>query len=257
VRALPDGYLAEPAPEAEALDRLQADAAPSVSSASDASDAALPDAKAGADLRREPLVADAGKFAALAPDVPAQDAWSRQQEHSFALSALPGAVVEPYKLAAAPSVEQSSAEPAASEAQMPLGGPAAAQLLEPAVPRMPKRKARPEQDAEVEQPQPVWQDATPPRTKQEVPSLVLPKLAGALASPPLEQPLRAAQQAPQALPASQAPQEHGSLEDAPQRKVRQVAASASRLEPQGQQPAWLSPEAQPDALLAPQLPFAA
>jgi hypothetical protein len=257
VRALRDGCLAELAPEAEALDRLQADAAPSVSSASDASDAALPDAMAAADLRREPLVADAGKLAALAPDVPARDAWSRQQERSSALWALRGAVGEPYKPAAAPSVEQSSAEPAASEAQMLLGASAVAQLLEPAVPQTPKRKAQPEQEAEAAQPQPVWQDATPPRTEQEVSSLVLPKLTGALASPPLEQPLRAAQQAPQVLPVSQAQQEHVSLEDALRRKVRQVAASVSPLEPQGQQPAWLSPEAQPDALPAPLLPFAA
>jgi hypothetical protein len=113
LRALPDGCLAEPAPVAEAPDLLQADADQSVSSASDASGAALPDAVAAADLRPEPSVADAGKSAARALDVPARDA-SSLRALLPAQSAQPVVAAELYKLVAAPSAEQSCAEPVAS-----------------------------------------------------------------------------------------------------------------------------------------------
>jgi hypothetical protein len=142
------------------------------------------------------LVADAGKLAAPAPAVPAQDA-SFLSALPPAQSAQPDVAVELYKLAAALSAEQSCAEPVALAAPMVLETLAGVQFLEPAVRQMQWPTAQPGLEAEVAQPQPrpVLQDEVQPQAAQPVSSLVLPKQTEQLASPPRAQLLRVAEQA--------------------------------------------------------------
>ena len=89
------------------------------SSASDASDAALPDARDAADLRREPSDGGAEKLAVPALDARARDA-SFQQVRSLARAEELDAAAEPYKQGEVQSGERSCAEQEVAAVQQQL-----------------------------------------------------------------------------------------------------------------------------------------
>jgi hypothetical protein len=127
VRELPDERQDEPVPVAVAPVPPREDAHLLASSASDASDAALPDARDAADLRREPSDGGAEKLAVPALDARARDAWSRQARW-FVQWVRPAVAAELYTPDAVQSAEQSCAEPEAVAAPEPLEPDAASPL---------------------------------------------------------------------------------------------------------------------------------
>jgi hypothetical protein len=129
VRELPGERQDELVPEAVAPVPPREDAHRLASNASDASDAALPDARDAADLRREPWDGGAEKLAVPALDARAQDAWSRQARW-FVQRVRPAVAAELYTPAAVRSAEQSCAELEAAAVPEPLE-PDAASPLEP------------------------------------------------------------------------------------------------------------------------------
>jgi hypothetical protein len=129
VRELPDERRDELVPEAVAPVPHREDAHRLASSASDASDAALPDAMDAADLRREPSDGGAEKLAVPALDARAQDAWSRRARW-FVQWVRPAVAAELYRPDAVQSAEQSCAELEAAAVPKPLV-PDAASPLEP------------------------------------------------------------------------------------------------------------------------------
>jgi hypothetical protein len=135
VRELPGERQDELVPEAVAPVPPREDAHRLASNASDASDAALPDARDAADLRREPWDGGAEKLAVPALDARARDAWSRQARW-FVQWVRPAVAAELYTPDAVQSAEQSCAELAAAAVPEPLEPDAAS-------PRKPEAGTKP------------------------------------------------------------------------------------------------------------------
>jgi hypothetical protein len=150
-KALPDGSLDAPVPAAEAPDLRPADASPSATAASDASDAALrvsiPDA---AD---HPALADADveKLAVPVPDAPVRDATCPEPKPQLVPWAQPAGAAEPCTPVAAPSAARSCA---ATGAAAQLARVDAARIPMPA--QKLKRATKPEAKPSIPKPEAQW-----------------------------------------------------------------------------------------------------
>jgi hypothetical protein len=139
-KALPDGCPDAPAPAAEAPDRLRADAFPSATAASDASDAALRVSRP--DAADHPALADVvvEKLAVPAPDAPELDVTCPEPKPQLVPWAQPAEVEELYT----PDADQSAARScAAMEAAAQLAQADAARIRMPAQKLKVKIKMKP------------------------------------------------------------------------------------------------------------------